>query len=94
MISDSASRHVFDVMKQPFNAEHAQAEKRRYDSRQARGAADPEAQRNRTEVQSLSAPPFVCSWCPNPVERTRLAMIANGGRAVSHGICEACAKSL
>ena len=63
MIPESTSRFVFDAIHPRRNAalreamageipmEHAQAEKRRYDSRQARGAADLEAQRNRCGVQ-------------------------------------------
>jgi hypothetical protein len=32
----------------------------------------------------------VCSWCPDAKARTVAAMLANGGRPVSHGICASC----
>jgi hypothetical protein len=104
MITDRDSAFIFAAMKRgdylPFaernmreefsSTEHAQAEKRRYDSRQARGAADPEAQRNRTEVQVLSAPPLrqICAWCPTFDKHDP----ANKG--ASHTICPACAKRM
>ena len=52
------------------DTEHAQAGKRSCESRQARGAADPEAQRIRVEVQLLGAPPDTEStWTEVPQSR-------------------------
>jgi hypothetical protein len=57
-----------------------------------RGDYLPFAERNARE--EFSCPITVCAWCPDAKERTRLAMIANGGRAVSHGMCPACSAKL
>lgn len=74
MISDSASRHVFESMKRQV---------------------DPVKHYGFDPGCVLATPITVCSWCPgDPVERTRLAMIANGGRAVSHGICAECQRKM
>jgi hypothetical protein len=75
MISDSASRHVFECIRPKSKR--------------------PEGPLDENWMQTVPVEPIVvCSWCPNPAERTRLAMIANGGRAVSHGICAECQRRM